>query len=313
MDIRELKQELMDGKVRHFYVFTGDELALQDLYIHKIEEVSGLKSMRVDTVAGILSSLMSKSLFDTSSMIYVIRNDDTYYKSESTWKTLLEKKDFLGNIVILLYSGIDKSNNFTKQHDAVLTKFDFMTGSILKNRLQAITKMPIQYCEDLVKMCGNNYGRIQNELTKLYTLARANNYSLNNAYLDAKKQNMIHEDIGDIIFDYTNAVIHRNIKKAYELWPKMKYTGDGPMRVISVLYNSFRQILMVQSTEQSQRTEQVLGMTKGQIYVTSQQCNIYNLFELVFIVKTLRYLEKGIKIGLVAEEFAIPYFMGVIW
>ena len=85
------------------------------------------------------------------------------------------------------------------------------------------------------------------------------------------------------------------------------------MRVISVLYNSFRQILMVQSTEQSQRTEQVLGMTKGQIYVTSQQCNIYNLFELVFIVKTLRYLEKGIKIGLVAEEFAIPYFMGVIW
>ena len=87
MDIRELKQELVEGKVRHFYVFTGDELALQDLYIHKIEEISGLKSLRVDNVAGILSSLMSKSLFDTGSMIYIIRNDDTYYKSERIWKT----------------------------------------------------------------------------------------------------------------------------------------------------------------------------------------------------------------------------------
>ena len=93
----------------------------------------------------------------------------------------------------------------------------------------------------------------------------------------------------------------------------MKYTGDGPMRVLSVLYNSFRQILMVQSTDVKQRTEEVLGMTKAQIYVTSNQCGRYNLFELVNIVKTLRYLEKGIKIGTVAEEFAMDYLMGTIW
>ena len=313
MDIRELKQELLDGKTRHFYVFTGDEIALQDVYIKQISKVSGLDVKRADSLGAIYTSLITKSLVKAKPCIYVIRNDDKYYKTESDWKKMLEATSFKGSIVILLYSGVDKANHFVKEHDAVLTRFDFMTGSILRNRLQAISGMPIQYCDDIVKMCCNNYGRVQNEYFKLLTLARANNWSLNTAYLEAKKQNMIHEDVGDIIFDFTNAVINRDIKKAYNLWPKMKYTGDGPMRVISVLYNSFRQILMVQSTEPEQRTEQVLGMTKGQIYVTSQQCNRYNLFELVDIVKTLRYLEKGIKIGQVAEEFAMDYLMGHIW
>ena len=93
----------------------------------------------------------------------------------------------------------------------------------------------------------------------------------------------------------------------------MKYTGDGTMRVLTVLYNSFRQILMVQSTPVNERTEQVLGMTKGQIYITSQKCNRYNIYEVVNIVKTLRYLEKGIKTGEVSEEYAMNYLMGTIW
>ena len=121
------------------------------------------------------------------------------------------------------------------------------------------------------------------------------------------------KDIGDIIFEFTGAIENRNIKKAYNLWPKMKYTGDGTMRVISVLYNSFRQILMVQSTPPKDRTEKILGMTNGQIYITAQKCNKYNIYEVVNIVKTLRYLEKGIKIGTVAEEFAMDYLMGTIW
>lgn len=313
MEISDLKQELLDGKVRPFYMFIGDELALQDIYIDKIKEISGLPLQRVDSLAAVYSRLTAKSLFKTPPTLYVIRNDEQYQKSEKTWDTFIQTDNLKGNIVIMLYSGLEKTNKMVKQHDSVCIKFDFIGTSILKNRLHATTGMPVQYCEDIVKMCCNNYGRIKNELYKLQVFARVNKLNWNGAYLEAKKIDLIHEDIGDIIFDFTNAVINRNIKKAYELWPKMKYTGDGPMRVLSVLYNSFRQILMVQSTDLKERTEQVLGMTKGQIYVTSNQCGRYNLFELVNIVKTIRYLEKGIKIGTVAEEFAMDYLMGTIW
>lgn len=313
MDISDLKKELLEGKTRPFYMFTGDELALQDVYINKIKEISGLPILRVDTIASIYSNLTAKTLFKTKPTLYIIRNDEQYQKSEKNWKQFIEAKSLKDNIVIMLYSGLEKSNKMVKTHEPVETRFDFIGTSILRNRLMATTGMSAPYCEDIVKLCNNNYGRIQKELYKLQIFGKVNGYSWNSAYLEGKKLNLIHEDIGDIIFDFTNAVINRNIKKAYELWPKMKYTGDGPMRVLSVLYNSFRQILMVQSTDLKERTEQVLGMTKAQIYVTSQQCGKYNLFELVNIVKTLRYLEKGIKIGTVAEEFAMDYLMGTIW
>ena len=40
MDISVLKKDLLDKKLKSFYVFTGEELALQDIYINKIAEIS---------------------------------------------------------------------------------------------------------------------------------------------------------------------------------------------------------------------------------------------------------------------------------
>ena len=314
MDIKDLKQELLNKKTRPYYVFIGDELALQDVYIDKIRELSGLELVRANDVASIYQKLTSKTLFKSPAALYVVRNDDDFYKSNA-WKDLLKKSDFRGNILILLYSGVKKTSDFCKAHDAVLTEFDLICPSLLKNRLNATTGLQLNYCEDIVKMCGGNYGRIKNEIFKLQMYAHANGYSLTTAYLRGKAFNLIHEEIGDIIFDFTNAIAERNIQKAYDLYPKIMQTEDGSaVKLITVLYNTFRQILMVQSTTNpKERTEQVLGLTKGQIYMTSQKCNRYNLFELVHIVKTLRKIEKGIKVGTIEEKFALPYLMGEIW
>lgn len=311
MNLSILKQQLLDKRLKSFYVFTGPELALQDVYINKIQEISQLPIKRPTELLSIIKSITRKSFIPMPPAMYVIRNDEQYLKSKTLWEKVLNC-NYRDNIVIMLYS-MDKIKDFEKAHADVLYRFDLVNPSYLKNRLNAITQMPIPYCEDIVKMCGGNYGVIKNELHKLQLFAQVNGFDWNVAYLEAKKVHLIHEEIGDIIFDFTGALEKRNIKKAYELWPKMKYTGDGTMRVLSVLYNTFRQILMVQSTPPEQRTEQILGLTKGQIYITSQKCNVYNLYELVNIVKTIRYLEKGIKTGTVSEDVAMEYLMGVIW
>lgn len=311
MDIMMLKQELLERKLRSFYVFNGPELAVQDIYINKIQEISGLQVIHADTLASIFAKVTTKTLFQVDPCIYVICNDEDYLKHESKWKTI-QKTNFQNNIIILRYT-MDKTSKFEKAHDEVLATFNPVNTSYLANRLQACTGMSIMYCKDLVKMCGGDYGRIKNELYKLKLYGQLNNFSWDTAFLEAKKANLIHEEVGDIIFEFTNAIEVRNIKKAYALWPKMKYTGDGTMRVLSVLYNSFRQILMVQSTPANMRNEQILGLTSAAIYITAQKCNKYNLFELVNIVKLLRYLEKGIKIGTIAEEYAMEYFLGQIW
>ena len=313
MDIKDLKQELLDCKTRNYYVFIGDELALQDIYIDKISEVSGLDIVRAIDVKSIYNKITQKTLLKSPSVIYVIRNDDDFYKSNA-WKNLLKEKDFKGNILILLYSGVKKTSDFCKAHEKVLTSFDLIDESLLKNRLNATTELPLNYCEELVKMCGSNYGRIKNEIYKLYKYMQANGFNWTSAFLEGKRNNLLHEEIGDIIFDFTNAIVERKIKLAYELYPKIMKTEDGSaIKLLSVLYNTFRNILMVQSTPLNMRNEAILGLTKGQIYMTNLKCNKYNLFEIVKVIKTIRYLEKGIKIGTVEEKFAIPYLMGTIW
>lgn len=313
MDIQQLKKELVEEKLRHYYVFIGDEIALQDVYINQIQKVSGLEVVRSMDVKSIYPRLVNRSLIKATPVIYVVRNDDEFLKSNA-WKNLLKLKEFKGNVLILLYTGLKKSSEFCKAHESVLTSFDAINPSLLKNRLAAVTGMPLPYCEDIVKLCGGNYGRIQNELYKMSKIAQQYGNNWNTAYLLAKKAKLIHEEIGDIIFDFTNAIVDRDIAKAYDLYPKIMQTEDGSaIKLLSVLYNTFRNVLMVQSTPPKGRTEAVLGLTKGQIFMTAQKCNKYNIYEVVAIVKKIREIEKGIKVGTVEEKIAIPYLLGSIW
>lgn len=195
-----------------------------------------------------------------------------------------------------------------------MTQFDFIGGTYLKNRVQAMTGMPIHFCEELVELCGHNYGRISNEIQKIQGLARAINSQMDIAYIEARKLNLIHEEIGDIIFDFTGAVEKRKIPLAYSLYDKLRKTDDGSaIKILSILYNSFRNILAVQCTPKKMQTEQVLGIPQGMIYVINNKTGIYNGPELVNIVKTIRKIEKGIKTGWIEEKNAIPYLMSQIW
>lgn len=313
MDITKLKEELLNNIVRPIYVFTGEELALQDIYIDKICQVSGLQKVVVDNLKSIYNKLSARTIVKVAPKVYCIRNDDSYLREDKVWEKIISGKNQGGNIIVFRYTGIDKKGKFCKAHQDVMTEFNFIGANLLRNRLQAITKWPNQYCEDLVKLCGCNYGRIQNELYKLNILAKVNKYSLETAYLEAKKSNIIHQEIGDIIFDFTNAIVERNIVKAYDLYEKIKKTDEGPLKLVTVLYNSFRNILIVQSTPQNQRTEEILGISRAQIFVTSQKCDRYNIYELVDIVKLLQKMEKGIKTGEVDVSFVMEYIMGVIF
>lgn len=312
LNLPELKQEILEHKVRPLYVFIGEELALQDLYIQKISEISGLEKVRVDSLKSIYNRISAKTLIKTTPKIYITRDDEAYYKEEKVWSNLIQGKTQKQNIIILLYTNIDKRSKFCKEHETVLTEFELIAPSLLKNRLQAITKMPVQYCEDIVKLCGGNYGCIQHELYKLSMFAKINSCSLNTAYLEFKKQNLIHEYIGDIIFDFTNAVVERNSKLAYSLLAKLQKTDEGTIKVLSVLYTNFRNMLIVQSTNQNERNEQVLGLSSGIIYMTGKKCGKYTLSELVNILRLLQSIESGIKTGKVDESIALDYFLAMI-
>ena len=56
MDIVKFKKQVQQGKLDHFYVFTGDEIALQNIYLNQLSNVK-----RVDTVLEVWSKLKSSN------------------------------------------------------------------------------------------------------------------------------------------------------------------------------------------------------------------------------------------------------------
>ena len=61
----------------------------------------------------------------------------------------------------------------------------------------------------------------------------------------------------------------------FTLYEKLRYTNEGNVKLLSVLYNSFRNVLLVQSTQFKDRNEQVLGISNAQIFVASKKCDKY--------------------------------------
>ena len=311
MDLSVLKEQILKGELKHCYVFYGNEYRLQDIYIDKICEVSGCSIKQVDSLKSCFNSLSVKSLIKRKN-VFVIRDDADFKRQEKLWEPFLNGEFQKDNIVIFVYTNMDKRGKFLKQMEEVSVEFNRLSSEILIPRVIAMTKLHQRFAQELVELCGYNYGRIELEISKLNILCNCNNYSINTAFLTALKYNLIYEEIGDVIFDFTNAVIDRNVKEAYRLYSKLKMSTEPNLRLITVLYNTFRNTLIVQSTKDNERTEEILGLSKGQIYVTSQHCGHYSLVEIVRAINILRFVEKGIKTGEIEDAVSVEYVLAQI-
>ena len=122
------------------------------------------------------------------------------------------------------------------------------------------------------------------------------------------KQGVIYQPIGDITFLFTDAILTRNRANTAKYLLQAKAIGESEVLTLSVLYNGFKQILMVQGlgkdqSEPSKRT----GLTPWQVKMAKEKQGHYSIPELVNALKVIRFVEKGIKTGAIDADVAVEY------
>ena len=294
------------------YIFTGEELALQDIYIKKISDIAGLEISRADELRSIFNKITAKSLVPVQPKVYVIRDDEWYQKSEKSW-TIAQSKNLRKNIIILTYTSVESSSKFYKAHETIATKFEPIDKNVLKNRIMAVIGLSEHNSIKLIEMCGFNYGRIQKVVENMAMYGYIINCNADIAFRTFLNESLISEVIGDIIFDFTDAVVQRDISLTYELYDKIIQTDEGVIKLLSVLYNSFRTLYALSSVPITCRNEQSLGIKTPLIGVYSKKLGYYSTEELKRVTKIIRFLERGIKIGEVEEKYALPYLFSQIF
>lgn len=305
MTIQELQKQIINKQFNNLYVFLGEEIAVQKIYINKIQELTNLELTYVEDIKSIYSRLQSNNILNIKHL-YVVVDATDLIKQEKIWSDLESKTN--GNIVILKYNHLDKRSKFYKQFSSKLVEFEKLSDIVLTKYIQKELTLNVNNCKKLIDICNSNYNQILLEIDKIKNLedARLNDYNDIFGYLD--NCGAFHKEISDITFDFIDKVLKRDVLHTYQLRKKLIQIGESNIKLLSLLYTNFKTILLIQSCKSNDICK-TTGLQYYQVKYNQDKLNYYSIGELVYCIKLLHHIESNIKQGLLDEAISIDYFL----
>lgn len=314
MTVSDIKKDIQDKVIKQYYVFTGDELEVMNIFIAKIAEVAGATICRADTLSSIFSKMQNKSFFSTKTC-FVIRDDKEFMSAEDIWPKIENAELQSDNIVIMLYTDVDKRSKFYKHIKDSLVTFEALTDANLKREIQKRIALSDKNCDILIDICEHNLGIILNEIDKIQhykwdadVVMNAYLDKYNMAFEDLLKDGTIHQPARDVIWEFVDAVLMRKKVAAFGLLEEALEFGNPVLTLISVLYRDTKQLLQVQGC-QTVDVSKTTGLGGFDIKRATGRKNKYSIVELINAMKLIRDAEVGIKSGSIDESMALDYIL----
>lgn len=303
MDVGSVKRQIKLKELQKFYIFTGEEYKVQDIYIDKISEVTNKPKLKIDDVKSLYNRGRS---FIQQSYVFVVRDDVNFIKSEKYWDKLNESlKD---DILIFLWTSADKRTKFYKYFEDSVVVFNHMNDDVLSKYVYKSVALSPNNLKRFIDICEHDYGRLLIESDKIRTYSNATGKSLDMSFIDLITEGAIYIPPEDAIFKFVDAVLLRNSIKAFSLLEECKKIGEPSLRLIYVLYTNLKKVLQVQSCT-SKDIASSTGLSWWDIKCTDGKTNYWRNGELVYMLKLLRQLDKSIKTGLINDVGAVDYFL----
>lgn len=303
MTLEQYSTEVMRGLDSHFSVWTGPEGKMMEIYLGVLSKKHGMEVKRVDTVQEIMTKINSKKMLDSKGKIYVVRDDSDVWDDEgfATKIDLMLSRDML----ILIYTNMDKRKKFYKDSDPV--EFEYLSEEVLTGYL--VDSLSAEHSKRLVKMCQRDYGRILLEMDKVQTYAQARSLTNDEAFVELVKCGMIYAPAGDVIFLFSSAVLSRSKENSYLFLGQLYEREEAVVKILSVLYTNFRNLLVVQGDKGGTGVTERTGLTPWQISLAQTFKGIWTTARLKKNLMILQECESGIKTGKYSDRMAMEVAM----
>lgn len=307
MTVAEVKADIKSGKIKSYYIFTGEEIEVQRIYINKIAEVLGYDVVRANCIADVWSSITTPSLFDTP-CVYVVRDDKELLQDENL-QSQIEHNRLNDNVIIHLLTSVDKRTKFYKTNADKIVVFERLSTEMLIKYCQREIALNRANCERLIAICENDYSRILLEIRKIKSfITFLPDSDCNQTFEQFVSDGTISVPAKDAVFDLVDAILKRQVKQIYALYDQCKQIGEANMVILSVLYNNARQVLQVQECESSDISG-ATGLNAWQIKCAKEKVGHYSRKELVNMLKSIQKIQKDIITGQLEDSLAIDYLL----
>lgn len=307
MELVDLMKRISSNDIPHFLILFGEEQTILNIYLTHILEVTNTKHISADSVSYVMQNINKKSL-DKSIRLYVVQDDMSFLKAESSWETV--RNTLTKDYIILRYHSLDKRSAFAKKNQQNLVEFSRLTKEVLHTYISKdLPDLSDKNSSKLIEYCNYDYGRILMEIDKIkqYSSIRTD-LTIDSCFVQLDKQGLFHKEIGDITFELTNAVLGGYPDTAMQKLDEAKRKGEPAMMIVSILYNGFRNLLAYQGLgSNKQGAMERTGMTKGELYGCTKNVGGYSIAEVKRNMLKCQEIESGIKMGTIDEDIALEY------
>lgn len=326
MELHDLQRQIVQGTLDNIYIFTGEEVGIMDVYIDRLQQTTGSSKVRLDAVQDVYSSI-TKRRITNDAKCYIVRDDKEYMQNEKAWPRVRDLVSGSPHFLILVFTTLDKRSKFYKRNKEDIVEFAKLSPKILTGYIQKeLPGIPARDATQLAEICECNYSRILMECDKIRHYAKAAQrqglealdtgeakYNYSEVFNILVSQGIIFQPIGDITFKLTDSILTRNFPDASRYLSQARRKQEPSVLVLSVLYNGFKQILMVQGLGPDRRdVVKRTGLTAWQVRMATDKKGYYTISELVNALKVIRYVEKGIKTGQIDDDISLEYVIANI-
>ena len=165
MDIIKLKEQIVKNELSNFYIFTGEEIGIMNIYLQQMSNKLNMAITRAESVASIYSKCTARSMFGNTTGFYVIRNATDFQKQEKVWENI--EKDIKKNVIVLLYDKIDSRLKFGKFFKDKIVPFEKLQPNVLKSYIKKEIKLKEKNIDKLAELCNGSYDLCMLEIDKI--------------------------------------------------------------------------------------------------------------------------------------------------
>jgi len=312
MSLQSLQEDIIKRDIKKLYILTGPEVGIMDIYLDKIKEVLGLKTIRPNLVSDIIARLENNNLFfqdQSDNNLFIVLNDKEFIKQEKHWERFKNGEILKDNYLILKFSDIDKRTKFYKYFKEDIIEFEKLDTELLANYIERDIGLPLSMGKHLAEICENDYARILLEEKKLLSISKLFKISVEDAYVKALEENLITISNTEKVFTLIENICKRDITKSMQLSKEIMERESSPLGVMSLLYNNFKDMLLVQAAGQVKDIQNRTGLNWWQIKNAQSKLGQYTTQELTRILRIIREAEKGIKTGKIESDLALDYIL----
>ncbi len=324
MVVEELEKKLNNKGLDSIYLFFGEEAFLLESCVKKIKKlfgelVNGINYITIyESNYKELISDIETPAFGYEKKLIIVKNSGLLKKEgkrknselaqvkENLAEYIQNNIDVINETVCLVF--IEEDVEKLKLYKAIekvgiVCNFEVQKPNQIAKRLKSICNAYKVNISDktmmyLIEQCGQDMKNLINEIRKLIECVGENG-TITNEDIDK----LCIKQIQAVIFDLTDSLGNKNIKKALEVLDGLLYSKEPIQKIMITLYNHFKKLYFVKmAVRENQDIAEALNLKANQMFLVGKyktQAKYFEEEDLRNLILDLIDLDTNYKSGLI--------------